>query len=74
MAVLILVATPYLVRASRTAARVKLDVPGALTVTLGLLGFAFGVTNHNLSMLIGGLALLGLFWWIEQRWPHHSPR
>ena len=67
MAVLILVATPYLVRASCAAARVKLDVPGALTVTLGLLGFAFGVTNHNLSMLIGGLALLGLFWWIEQR-------
>lgn len=66
-AVLILVVTPFVVRASRAPAGVKLDVPGAVSVTLGLLAFAFGVTNRNLYALIGGLALLVAFWMIELR-------
>ena len=49
------------------AARVKLDVPGAVSVTFGLLAFAFGVTNRNLYALIGGVALLVIFWLIEKR-------
>jgi MFS family permease len=67
MAVLILVVTPFVVRASRAPAGVKLDVPGAVTVTLGLLAFAFGATNRNLYAVIGGLALLAVFWLIELR-------
>jgi len=68
VALLILVATPFLVQASKAPrAGRKLDVPGAVTVTLGLLAFAFGVTNRNLYVLLGGLALLVVFWRIEQR-------
>jgi MFS family permease len=67
MAVAILVVTPFVVRASRAPAGVKLDVPGAVTVTLGLLAFAFGVTNRNLYALFGGLAVLVVFWLIELR-------
>jgi MFS family permease len=67
VALLILVVTPLLVQASSAAAKVKLDVPGAITVTLGLLAFAFGVTNRNLYALVGGLALLVVFWRIEKR-------
>ena len=65
MAALIPVVTPFLVRASRAPAGVKLDIPGAITVTLGLLAFAFGVNSWNLYPLIAGLALLVLFWRIE---------
>jgi MFS family permease len=67
VAVLILVLTPFLVPASSAPAGIKLDVPGAVTVTLGLLAFAFGVTNGNLYTLIGGVCLLVLFWLIEAR-------
>ena len=67
MAVLILVATPFVVRASRGPAGVKLDVPGAVTVTLGLLAFVFGVLDRNLLALLGGVVLLALFWRIERR-------
>jgi hypothetical protein len=41
VAVLILVATPFLVCASSAPSSVKLDVPGAVRVTLGLLAFTF---------------------------------
>ncbi|WP_329520371.1 MFS transporter [Spirillospora sp. NBC_01491] len=67
VAVLILVATPFLVRASSAPAGVRLDVPGAVTVTLGLLAFVFGVINENVYSLLGGVALLVIFWMIERR-------
>ncbi len=67
VALLILVVTPFAIRPSKAPAGVKLDVPGALAVTLGLLAFTFGVTDRNLFALVGGLALLGLFWVIELR-------
>jgi len=67
VAVLILAGTPFLVPAGSPPAKVKLDVPGAVTVTGGLLAFAFGVINHNLYALIGGLALLVVFVLIERR-------
>jgi MFS family permease len=63
----ILLATPFLVPAHSTPAKARLDVPGAVTVTAGLLAFAFGVINRNLYALIGGLALLVVFWLIERR-------
>ena len=67
VAVLIVVATPFVVRPGSTARGVKLDVPGAVTVTLGLLAFVFGVINRNPFALVGGLALLVVFWLIERR-------
>ncbi len=67
VAALILAATPFLVPASRAPAGVKLDVPGAVTVTLGLLAFTFGITDRNLPALIAGLMLLVVFWLIELR-------
>lgn len=67
MAIVVLVITPFVVRTSSAAERVRLDVPGAVTVTLGLLAFAFGVTNANVYALVGGLVLLVVFWFVEKR-------
>jgi MFS family permease len=67
VAVLIAVVTPFVVASSRVATRVKLDVPGAVSVTLGLLAFVFGVINGNLYALIGGVVLLVVFWLIERK-------
>jgi MFS family permease len=67
VAVLILVVTPFVVPASRASSGVRLDVPGAVMVTLGLLAFSFGVINRTPLALLGGLALLVVFWLIERR-------
>jgi MFS family permease len=67
VALVILVATPIVVRASSAPAGVKLDVPGAVTVTVGLLAFVFGVIDANPYALAGGVALLVVFWLIERR-------
>ncbi|GAB3782333.1 MFS transporter [Nocardioides ungokensis] len=59
----------------------ELDIPGALTGTLGLLGIVFGLTQAGkaaygwgdpwtIASLVGGFALLGLFAWIESRVAH----
>lgn len=57
----------------------ELDIPGALTGTLGLLGVVFGLSRAathgwtetwTLTTLIGGVALLGLFAMIELRAEH----
>ncbi|QIS19586.1 MFS transporter [Nocardia terpenica] len=69
VALVILAATPFLVSPSRAATGVKLDVPGAITVTLGLLSFSFGVVNHNVYALIAGVLLLVVFWLIERKAP-----
>ncbi|MDF1726387.1 MAG: MFS transporter [Sulfitobacter sp.] len=55
--------------------RVPLDLPGASTATLGLLTLAWGLTQAGhggatLPWIVGGLALLALFIWIEGRAPH----
>jgi MFS family permease len=67
VALLILAGTPLLVKESRTRTDVSLDLPGAVTVTAGLLAFAFGVTNRAIYAVVGGLLLLGVFWFIELR-------
>jgi MFS family permease len=67
VAALILAVTPFVIPSSRSRTDVKLDVPGAVTVTLGLLAFAFGITEQNLYALIGGIALLAAFFLIELR-------
>lgn len=67
VALLILAATPFLVRPSKAPQGVELDVPGAVTVTLGLLALVYGITIGNLYAVGGGIVLLGLFWLIESR-------
>jgi predicted MFS family arabinose efflux permease len=46
---------------------VRLDVPGAASVTLGLLALVFGITERSLLALVAGVILLTLFFRIERR-------
>jgi MFS family permease len=67
VALAVLALTPIVVPAARSPEGVRLDVPGATSVTLGLLAFAFGITERSLSSFGAGLVLLALFFWIERR-------
>ncbi len=67
IAVAILIATPFVVPADRGRAGTRLDIPGAISVTAGLLAFVFGVTNRMPAAVVAGLVLLGLFLVIELR-------
>ena len=64
----VLALTPAVVPAVRAPAAVRLDVPGAASVTLGLFAVVFGITQPSLPSLIAGLVLLALFFLIE----HHA--
>ncbi|MBG6092327.1 MFS transporter [Actinomadura viridis] len=76
VAVLILVLTPMLIRESRTEDRARLDVPGAVTVTGGLLALVYGITGAGengwgdvtaLAALALAAVLLVSFWLVERR-------
>ena len=69
IAVAILLATPSLIAESRTPERVRLDLPGAVTVTSGLLAVVFAVIEQSLVWALVGLILLVAFWRIEGRAP-----
>jgi MFS family permease len=62
----ILALAPIVVPAGRSPEGVRLDFPGAASVTLGLFAVAFGITQPSLPALIAGLALLALFFRIER--------
>jgi hypothetical protein len=47
--------------------RLRPDIPGAASVTLGLLAFAFGITEGSVPALVSRMILLVLFFWIERR-------
>jgi MFS family permease len=66
-AILILALTPFVVPAGGSSERVRLDVPGAASVTLGLLALVFGITERSLLALVAGVILLTLFFRIERR-------
>lgn len=66
-ALAIIVLTPIVVPAGRLPESVRLDVPGAVTVTFGLFAIVFGIIGRSLPALIVGLVLLSLFFWIEHR-------
>ncbi len=76
VAVIVLAIAPFVLAESRPARRPGLDVPGAVTVTLGLLAVVYGLTVAGeeswqeptalLSLLVGA-ALLALFWAVEKR-------
>jgi EmrB/QacA subfamily drug resistance transporter len=76
VAALVLVLAPAVLRENQPAERPVLDVPGAITVTAGLLAVVFGVTGANQSgwgsaqvlvPLIIGVVLLAAFWPVEKR-------
>ncbi|WP_410537751.1 MFS transporter [Streptomyces sp. KL2] len=72
----VLVAAVVVIKESRPEGRPKLDLPGAITVTLGLLAIVFGLTQAGehgwtspvaLASLAVGVALLLLFYAVESR-------
>lgn len=67
VAILILLVGPFVLQPSKSPKGVRLDIPGATTVTLGLLAFVAGVTSGNMYAVGGGVLLLLLFWVIESR-------
>jgi MFS family permease len=67
--VVILLLTPALIAESSTPDRVKLDVPGAVTVTGGLLAVIYGVIETSIPAAVVGVLLLAAFWLIELRSP-----
>jgi MFS family permease len=69
VAVVILLLTPFLISESRVPDRAKLDLPGAVTVTGGLLALIYGIIEKSLLSAAVGVLLLVAFWMIELRSP-----
>ncbi|MEV7908603.1 MFS transporter, partial [Streptomyces anulatus] len=76
VALAVLVTAPFLIAESRPARRARLDVPGAVTVTVGLLALVYGLTvagEHGwaspvaLGSLVLGVVLLVVFRFVEAR-------
>ena len=67
VAVLILALTPFLISESRVPDRVRLDVPGAVTVTGGLLAAVYAIVERSILAGALGVVLLAAFWVIESR-------
>ena len=76
VALAVVLVAPVVIRESRPAVRQRLDLPGALTVTLGLLGLVYGMTQageHGWSDaravvgLVAGALLLVAFVLVERR-------
>jgi len=66
-ALAILALASFVIPADRSLERVRLDIPGAASVTLGLFAIVFGIIEWFVPALIAGLVLLALFFWIERR-------
>ncbi|WP_433650085.1 MFS transporter [Micromonospora zamorensis] len=75
VAVIVLAIAPVVLAESRPERRARLDVPGAITVTLGLLAIVYGLTVAGerswqdptaLLSLLAGAALLIVFWAVEK--------
>ncbi len=69
VAVVMLVLTPVLIGESSVPERLKLDLPGAVTVTGGLLAVVYAVIETNVPVAVVGVLLLVAFWAIELRSP-----
>ncbi|GAB3757909.1 MFS transporter [Microlunatus parietis] len=67
VAVLILAVTPFLIEASRAPVRKRLDLPGAVTVTGGLLAIVYAAVERSFAAAAIGVLLIGAFWLIERR-------
>ncbi|MEO6502674.1 MAG: MFS transporter [Jatrophihabitantaceae bacterium] len=75
VAVAVLLIAPTVLRETRPATRTKLDVPGALSVTLALLAIVYGLTRAGqtswgdvtaLGSLALGVLLLAVFYKVER--------
>lgn len=78
VAVAVLIIAPRIIKESRPDVRPKLDLPGAISVTLGLLTIVFGLTQAGeqgwgspsaLLLLAGGVVLLLVFYAVERKVP-----
>ncbi|MFF4362154.1 MFS transporter [Streptomyces sp. NPDC001604] len=76
VALAVLIVAPTVIKESRPDERPKLDVPGAISVTLGLLAIVFGLTRagehgwgsaNALLSLAAGVLLLIVFWAVERK-------
>lgn len=76
VAALVVALAPSVITDSRPAGRPRLDIPGAATVTGGLLLLVYGLTQAGatgwttpttLTALLAGAALLIAFWFVEKR-------
>jgi MFS family permease len=65
--VAIVVITPFVISESTRPGRVKLDVPGAVAVTAGLLAVIYAILQKNIPSAVAGVVLLAAFWLIELR-------
>ncbi len=79
VALAILVVAPKVVPGGRGARGQRLDVPGALSVTAGLVAFVYGISRGGASgwsdplvwiSVVAGVALLAVFWRVERTSPH----
>ncbi|MCT4355649.1 MFS transporter [Streptomyces sp. Je 1-79] len=66
VALAVLLVAPAVLKESRPEVRPRLDVPGAVTVTGGLLALVYGLTTEPLALPVG-VALLVAFWFVERR-------
>jgi EmrB/QacA subfamily drug resistance transporter len=78
VALIVLVIAPTVIKESRPTERPKLDVPGAVSITLGLLAIVFGLSQAGvdgwgsasaLGALAAGVLLLVVFYAVERRVP-----
>ncbi|MFJ4712146.1 MFS transporter [Streptomyces sp. NPDC088785] len=76
VALAVVLVAPSVIKESRPAVRPRLDLPGALTVTLGLLGLVYGLTQagefgwthpHALLGLGAGAVFLAAFFLVERK-------
>jgi len=76
VAALVVALAPAVITDSRPAERPRLDIPGAATVTGGLLLLVYGLTQAGatgwtapvtVTALLAGIALLVAFWFAEKR-------
>ncbi|MFG3551199.1 MFS transporter [Streptomyces sp. NPDC047725] len=76
VALAVVLVAPAVIKESKPAARPRLDLPGALTVTLGLLSLVYGLTQagehgwgdaHAVVGLVAGAVLLVAFFLIERK-------
>jgi uncharacterized membrane protein (UPF0136 family) len=61
VAITIMVVTPLVVAESVRPQRSRLDVPGAVTVTGGLLALVYGIVERQLGAAVVGVVLLAAF-------------
>ncbi|TDW69771.1 MFS transporter [Kribbella pratensis] len=69
VAIAILACTPLVIEDSRPPVRPALDVAGAATVSVGLVGVVYAVVEKSVVAAIAGAALLVAFWLVERRSP-----